>query len=187
MSDDSLRVDWLPPEWPADGRPGRLGLTILPGKHGASTRYPGRMYDRDLASDLRALREAGVVRLVLLVDDDELARWGEIEIVAIAEAAGVEVIRRPMPDGQPPSSQAAMDEIVERIDEGRSVGHVAVACMGGVGRTGTVVACALVAHGVRPDRAIRRVRAVRHPQAVETDAQERFVRAYARHRSGAAA
>jgi protein-tyrosine phosphatase len=53
--------------------------------------------------------------------------------------------------------------------------------MGGVGRTGTVAACALVAAGGSADDAIRRVRAVRHPTAVETSEQVAFVRAYERH------
>jgi protein-tyrosine phosphatase len=51
--------------------------------------------------------------------------------------------------------------------------------MGGVGRTGTVAACALVAAGWTPDEAITQVRQVRHPTAVETAAQVGFVRDYA--------
>jgi hypothetical protein len=69
LSEAPIRVDWLPDGWAGDGRPGRLGLTILPGKQGASTRYPGRVYDRDLDADLATLRELGVRRLVLLVED----------------------------------------------------------------------------------------------------------------------
>jgi protein-tyrosine phosphatase len=53
--------------------------------------------------------------------------------------------------------------------------------MGGVGRTGTVAACALVAAGADAEQAISRVRAVRHPTAVETAEQEAFVHAYERH------
>jgi protein-tyrosine phosphatase len=50
--------------------------------------------------------------------------------------------------------------------------------MGGVGRTGTVAACALVEGGMTADDAIATVRAVRHPTAVETVEQERFVRSF---------
>jgi protein-tyrosine phosphatase len=73
-----------------------------------------------------------------------------------------------------------MDDIQRLIDEARARGDVAVACMGGVGRTGMVAACALVRAGQPAERAIRRVRAIRHPTAVETAEQERFVRDYAR-------
>lgn len=179
--DPPLRVDWLELGDLHDSRPGRLGLTFLPGKRGASTRYPGRVYRRGLDEDLATLRADRVGRLVLLVEDHELARWGDPDIVERGAMAGVEIERWPMPDGWPPSSLAEMDAILAAIDSARGGGDVAVACMGGVGRTGTVVACALVAAGWDAAAAIRRVREVRHPEAVETPQQERFVRAYEGH------
>jgi protein-tyrosine phosphatase len=174
-----LRVDWVRQELLAGE--GALGLTFLPGKRGVSTRYPGRVYDRDLEADLTTLGEAGVGSLVLLIEDSELERFG----TPGRPPGGWEppVRRFPMPDGSPPASVEAMDRILEAIDRDRRTTNVAVACMGGVGRTGTVVACALVANGLDPEAAIAEVRRARHPEAVETAAQEAFVRAYARHRS----
>lgn len=177
--DPELRIDWLEPGQLGDERPGRLGLTILPGKRGVSFRYPGQVYRRDLDDDLAMLRAAGVRHLVLLVEDAELNRWSDPGLVERAAAAGVTVLRHPMPDGQPPASLGEMREILAAIGEGRRDGNVAVACMGGVGRTGTVAACALVQAGRPPDEAIATVRAVRHPSAVETADQVRFVRAFA--------
>ena len=174
-----LPIDWLDPAQLGDGLPGRIGLTILPGKHGLSFRYPGRTYRRDLDRDVALLRAVGVQRLLLLVDDAELCHWSDPDIVERAGAAGVMVIRHPIPDGQPPRSVAEMRAILDEIREGRASGNVAVACMGGVGRTGTVAACALVEGGMNPDEAIATVRAVRHPTAVETAEQERFVRSFA--------
>ena len=80
-----------------------------------------------------------------------------------------------------------MDEILRSVAEARDTADVAVACMGGVGRTGTVAACALVAAGWEPAAAIARVREVRHPLAVETEAQERFVQTYWRERGSGSA
>ncbi len=177
-----LRIDWLEAALLADGRPGNLGLTILPGKHGTSYRYPGRVYQRDLAADLDALRAAGVRRLILLVDDAELERWGDPTIVEQGAAAEVEVVRHPIPDGQPPSSLEAMRGILEDVRTGRARGNVAVACMGGVGRSGTVAACALVEGGLSADEAIAAVREARHPGAVETASQQEFVRGFAQAR-----
>ena len=179
--DRPLRVDWLSPEDLPDGLPGRLGLTFLPGKRGPSFRYPGRVYNRDLATDLRTLAGEGVRALLLLVDDAELDRWGDPEIAARGAEAGVQVIRRPLADGTAPTAPSEMDEILEVTRRARQAGDVAVACMGGVGRTGTVAACALVACGSRADAAIDRVRAVRHPTAVETGEQIGFVHHYERH------
>jgi protein-tyrosine phosphatase len=175
-----LRIDWISADELAGPGTGRLGLTFLPGKRGASLRYPGHVYRRDTASDLDAMRTAGVVRLILLVEDGELMNWGDAGIVALGAAAGVDVKRHPIPDGAPAASAAEMDLILDEIDEARATGDVAVACMGGVGRTGMVAACALLRAGRSAEAAIARVREIRHPTAVETRAQERFVRAYAK-------
>jgi protein-tyrosine phosphatase len=183
--DLDLPIDWLEPDQLGDRLPGRLGLTILPGKQGVSFRYPGRVYRRDLDDDFARLRSLGVNRLILLVQDAELERWSDPSIAARGNAAGVMVFRHPMADGQPPASAAELEGILSEIRDGRRTGNVAVACMGGVGRTGTVAACALVAGGMTPDEAISTVRAVRHPTAVETEQQERFVRAFAARRQAA--
>jgi protein-tyrosine phosphatase len=177
-----LRVDWIDGQHLADGRAGRLGLTFLPGKHGPSFRYPGRVYRRDLARDIASLVEAGVGYLALLVEDHELERWGDLAIVKRAAEAGLIVGRWPMPDGATPRDAAEMDAILAEIADQRQRTDVAIACMGGVGRTGTVAACALVAAGWDPTEAIAEVRRVRHPGAVETPEQEAFVEAFARHR-----
>ena len=177
--DPPLPIDWLEPAQLGDTLPGRLGLTILPGKRGTSFRYPGRVYQRDLDGDFALLREAGVRRLILLVEDAELRHWSDPEIVERGSASGVEVLRHPIPDGRAPSNGDEMRAILAEIREGRAAANVAVACMGGVGRTGTVAACALVDAGMAPEDAIATVRAVRHPTAVETDEQERFVSDFA--------
>lgn len=175
--DDPPRIDWIGAAEFGDGRPGGLGMTVLPGKRGRSVRYPGRVYRSDLDRDLQSLAAAGAKRLVLLVTDAELKRWSDASLVERAVAVAVRVDRFPMQDGSPPPDDATMDAILDVIAEGRDDGNVAVACMGGVGRTGTVVACALIGAGWEPDDAIVRVRQVRHPAAVETPAQESFVRA----------
>jgi protein-tyrosine phosphatase len=176
--DPELRIDWISADQLHDGRPGRLGLTILPGKHGVSSRYPGRTYQRDADADLAALAAAGAHTLVLLVEDHELERWSTPQLVERGVALGVRVVRFPIPDGHPPGDLAAMRAILSVVRDAREASDVAVACMGGVGRTGTVAACALVEIGMNADAAIAEVRRVRHPQAVETRAQDAFVRAF---------
>jgi protein-tyrosine phosphatase len=177
-SGEVLHVGWLP-ESMSDGLPGWLGMTVLPGKHGVSLRYPGRVYAQDLSRDLAALRAAGVVLLELLVEEAELQRWGDIQLIGAAAERGIEVRRHPMPDGGVPASLDDMDIILDELYAARCRGNAAIACMGGVGRTGMVAACELVRRGMQPDAAIASVRRARHPQAVETAAQQDFVRRYA--------
>jgi protein-tyrosine phosphatase len=173
-----LRVDWLDATALRDDRPGRLGLTFLPGKRGASLRYPGRVYRREIEADLATLAAEPVHALLLLVEDAELLRWGDPDIVERATRHGLRLRRHPIPDGEAPASLEEADALIDWIGEERDVGNVAVACMGGVGRTGLVVACALVRAGWDPADAVREVRRVRHPTAVETAAQETFVLSY---------
>ena len=54
-----------------------------------------------------------------------------------------------------------------------------VTCMGGLGRSGTIVACCLVAAGMSPEAVIAAVRTARGPRALETTAQEDFVVTFA--------
>ena len=53
--------------------------------------------------------------------------------------------------------------------------RVEVACGGGVGRTGTVIACLAVLAGLPPDDAVAWTRAHHHRRAVETPWQRRWV------------
>ena len=71
------------------------------------------------------------------------------------------------------------DEAVRQIralhERARSGESVEVACGGGVGRTGTVIACLAVLSGVDPAEAVSWAREHHHPRAVETPWQRRWV------------
>jgi protein-tyrosine phosphatase len=174
-----IRVDWIEPALLNDAEPGRLGLTHLPGKHGISFRYPGLEYRRDLGDDLAALRAMGVGFLLLLVEDRELQLWGDPRIVQAGKEAGIEVRRNPIPDGGVPEGPEAIAELLVELRAAREHVDAAVACMGGVGRTGLVGSCALVEGGLAPGEAIEVIRRLRHPDAVETAVQQQFVETYA--------
>jgi ADP-ribosyl-[dinitrogen reductase] hydrolase len=170
-----LRVDWIPADAvPAFG--GRLGMTFLVGKQRDG--WSGRHW-RDLKTDAKRLAgEHQANAYVLLVEDHELeaARVGRIEDAL--EAEGVHLVRFPIRDVDVTDDvarlRAVLRDIRSRLDAGE---RVVVACRGGLGRTGTVVACLLCGAGLDPDAAIAATRSAR-PGAIETPAQERFVRAW---------
>jgi ADP-ribosylglycohydrolase/protein-tyrosine phosphatase len=180
-----LRVDWVPlGDVPglADAT-GAVGMTLLPGKRRLGFSGP---HWRDPAADARRLTVVhGCSTLLLLVEDVDLAMSRAWETVPALEAAGIRVVRHPVPDREVPGDRdafrATLDDVLAWMRGGE---RVVVACRGGLGRTGTAVACLLVDGGVPPDAAIARVRAVR-PGTVEGRSQERFVRAW--NRPGAAA
>ena len=76
----------------------------------------------------------------------------------------------------PADARAALEEAWTRAATER----VEVACSGGVGRTGTALACLAVLDGVPPETAVAWVREHFRRRAVETPGQARFVRTFAR-------
>ena len=170
-----LRIDWIETGELAGTLPGRLGLTFLPGKRGVSLRYPGHVYERDTAADLSAMREAGIVRLILLVEDGELRRWGDVAIVEHGLAAGVDVRRHPIPDGAPPDRPTRwIGSWTRSMRRGPSVTWRSPAWVAWVG-PGWWPPVRWPGLACQPIARSQRVREVRHPTAVETRAQERFV------------
>lgn len=171
-----LRVDFIDQQTLA--LPGRLGMTICPG-----VQDPGR-WDRDLAPDLYRLKQHyGADTLVTLLEHEELERYGVPSLLQHAREAGLEVIHFPIVDvGAPRKAQsgeyaALVESIVDHLREDKTV---VVHCRGGLDRTGTVAASAIAALGGDADEAIRLVREVRSPRAVETPEQEEYVRRFAR-------
>ena len=67
----------------------------------------------------------------------------------------------------------ALREVRRRAEAGE---RVEVACRGGVGRTGTVLAALAVLDGLSPADAVHWVRAAYHPRAVETPWQRWWLR-----------
>jgi protein-tyrosine phosphatase len=169
-----LRVDWI-----AGFEGGRLGLTFAPGKHQVSQRMPAP-WARDLEADLARLRgEWRADVLVCLLEDDEMARLRIAGLVERAEAHGLRVLRLPIRDGGVPREAGAVVRLVGAILAALRGGErVVVHCAGGLGRTGTIAGCCLVAAGVPAERALEMLRATRGPECPENEAQRAFVRSF---------
>lgn len=75
----------------------------------------------------------------------------------------------------PTDREHAVRNIQALYERARAGERVEVACGGGVGRTGTVVACLAVIAGVPPADAVAWTRANYHRRAVETPWQRRWV------------
>jgi protein-tyrosine phosphatase len=80
----------------------------------------------------------------------------------------------------PRDEEQAVREIHALHTRAREGQRIEVACGGGVGRTGTVLACLAVLAGVDPGEAVAWTRAAYHRRAVETPWQRRWVRRFPR-------
>jgi ADP-ribosyl-[dinitrogen reductase] hydrolase len=154
---------------------GRIGITFCPGKKQPNA-LTGR-WDRDLCTDIEAIRSWGAAAVVTLIEDHEIASLN-------VQQLGNEVCRNhmdwhhlPIVDVSVPCSRFEQEwvsigaslraRLRDRFD-------VLVHCKGGLGRAGTVAARLLIELGMEPGRAVETVRAAR-PGAIETPSQVRYV------------
>ena len=170
-----IHVDFLAAE--DTGLPGRIGLTIAPGKKDGPPAW-----HRDLDEDLLRLREEYACDLLVSLMEPHEYEWlGIPDLFERAPAHGIEVAPFPIEDccAPPRDAMPRFAELVGRIVAAARAGKtVVIHCRGGLGRSGTVAAACLVALGHQPAMAVLEVRAAR-PGAVETHEQERWVEAYA--------
>jgi hypothetical protein len=159
-------------------RPGRL----LAGP------YPGAPTRDEAATKLTAFLDAGVTRFIDLTEEGEgppLHPYAPL-LEEIARARGIDVAHRRLSivDVSVPAVER-MRTILAAIDDALSAGEPAyVHCWGGVGRTGTVIACLLIEQGRTPEAALEELADVRRATdrsrqgrvAPETDEQRAFVR-----------
>ena len=151
---------------------------VLPGRFLAGG-YPGDVDEEEARQKARQLLEAGVTLFLDLTEEGELNPY--LPYVQ-EEAQGRPFTHQRMAIGDfrapPPEHMVA---ILDTIDAALAAGHVLyLHCWGGSGRTGTVVGCYLVRHGMPGGAALQEigrlrqgVASVRH--SPETAEQEQMV------------
>jgi predicted protein tyrosine phosphatase len=175
MPEGPIHVDFLPAE--AHRLRGRLGLTIAPGRW---RRGLDASSDDLVRDDLVRLRDHfGAKVLVTLMEEFEMTKYGISALLDEARRVRLESVWFPIEDVSVPAdleaTEGVVDVIVARMERGQTV---VVHCLGGLGRSGTIAACVLVARGSAPKEAIRVVRKAR-PGALEVPSQEAFVGRFA--------
>jgi protein-tyrosine phosphatase len=124
---------------------------------------PGRLLAGPYPRDPATLCDAGVnVFFDLTHESDRLAPYTQ------RLAPGVRTVRRPIRDFAAPQREElieTLDLLQAELDRGNVV---YLHCLGGIGRTGTVLGCYLVRNGLDGATALARLREIgKHPEAPE--------------------
>jgi atypical dual specificity phosphatase len=158
-----LRFYWLVED--------ELAGCSLPGGADARTMHGDQSA---LAADLSWLRhDQGI---------DSLLTLTEVPLdAALLATYGIEALHLPIEDLAPPTPEQFL-VAVDFIDRQRAKGKaVAVHCLMGQGRTGSILAACLIRNGMSSEEALRELRAI-CPGAVENPSQERALSAFAARR-----
>lgn len=169
-------------------RPNENSYWVLPGKLLAGE-YPGAKDPDVTRARLQDCLKCGVTFFLDLTESHELLPYAQLlEKEAALLNRSVQYQRLPIRDVSVPATKEYAGEILVRIDTALNAGHtVYVHCWGGVGRTGTIIGCWLVRHGMTGEQALAQLaewwstvkKFDRKPHCPETHEQREYVRTWA--------
>ena len=153
-------VDWLDIKEYNHLYSGKIGLTLAPGKKGFST-Y-GKQWDRDLCVDLDRLKSFYQTDVIVsFLEDAELVYLQIPEITIRSEERGIPFYRFPIPEDSAPKSKYIKEILTVVLPLLRAGKNVIFNGRGGMGRSVTIAACALVSVGVSVQDALEKIRTIR--------------------------
>jgi protein-tyrosine phosphatase len=160
-----------------------LYLTFAPGKITTKSMSSRCGWNRDLDMDLARMRDYYQINeIISLLEPAEAMELGLDNYPQKAAEYGIAYRNYPIPDLSVPQQTLPdfdlfIRTILASLDQGR---NIAVHCLGGLGRGGTIVAAVLIASGYSANDAINWVQQQR-PGSLKRKNQQQFLRRYAQY------
>jgi protein tyrosine/serine phosphatase len=156
-------IYWIPTPWA-----GRLAILARP---------RGNDWLND---EVQGWRDAGVEVVVSLLGPDEELELGLSDEARLVQAESLRFINFPIDDYGVPASQAALHELVKKVEHlldcGKTVG---IHCRAGIGRSSLVAACLLVSGGQGVEASFEQIQKARGVPVPDTVNQRAWVADFA--------
>jgi protein-tyrosine phosphatase len=148
-----------------------------PGKLALAARPRGGEW---LEDEIAGWRREGIDAVLSLLTPEEELDLGLQEEAAQTRTQGIEFRTFPIEDRQVPRSPSELAKALESVERDLNGGrNVVVHCRQGVGRSGLVGACLLIAHGLDAQAAVEKLTVARGVPVPETAEQRRWIDYYA--------
>ena len=155
--------------------------------------YPGSPQPYEATENLTNLVRCGIQCVINLIEENQSSRYPaaivpyeeELHDIAEKESSSIDYYQFPIRDRDIPSREV-MIRILDTIDHSIKTGNpVYIHCLGGIGRTGTVVGCYLLRHRITDHynvleeiRILRIGTAHQFINSPETESQREFVQTW---------
>jgi len=133
-----------------------------------------------LEGDIDSIQKAGIDVVVSALMPSEVDELGLADEPSHCQALGIEFFSFPIEDRGIPDCVDFYCDLIrmlnERLNQGKSV---AVHCRAGIGRSSTMVASVLIAHGLSVESAFREIETARGCAVPDTPEQRKWIERHA--------
>ncbi len=125
-----------------------------------------------LAGEIKKWQEMGIKTVVCLLEKEEIQELGLKHENPLCRQHQIDYISFPIKDRAAPADDAAVDKLIQRLEERLDQGEkVVVHCRMGIGRASLIVGAVLIEKGAETDYVIQKIVKARELNVPDTEEQ----------------